>query len=194
MKVMCIQQSKLEPKVRLMQESKMIWIVRSHKSFRKRWILLAKEVKALCRTLLVENVIPSSVEVLGQTRFFECRSCSSRIFESRSRLPEIAKQAFLGTVLRIFLMVINILFCVKLNRLAIRIKVHVINWLSPEWMREQSGLFSFGCVRTCNPKQWNRFWIKPKGQHKDKRQCSFMSNQWTMEDKQSREQQDTERN
>jgi hypothetical protein len=44
----------------------------------------------------VEVIIPSSVEVLGERCFEECRSLCSVIFESGSRLWEVGEGAFLG--------------------------------------------------------------------------------------------------
>jgi hypothetical protein len=43
---------------------------------------------------LVEVVIPASVEVLGEGAFSECKSLSSIIFESGSRLSKVEKWAF----------------------------------------------------------------------------------------------------
>jgi hypothetical protein len=46
---------------------------------------------------LIEIIIPSSVEVLGEKCFYECRSLSLVTFESGSRLSRIEKLAFYRT-------------------------------------------------------------------------------------------------
>jgi hypothetical protein len=45
-------------------------------------------------TVLIEIIVPSSIEVLGEKCFYECRSHSSVTFESGSRLSRIEKDAF----------------------------------------------------------------------------------------------------
>jgi hypothetical protein len=46
---------------------------------------------------LVEIILPSSIEILGERCFAECRSLSSVTFESGSRLLRIGGGAFGGT-------------------------------------------------------------------------------------------------
>jgi hypothetical protein len=48
-------------------------------------------------TGLIEIVIPSSVEIIGERCFFQCRSLTSVTFESGSRLSRIANRVFCET-------------------------------------------------------------------------------------------------
>jgi hypothetical protein len=48
-------------------------------------------------TGLIQIIFPSSIEVLGETCFHDCRALSSVRFESRSRLSRIECPAFFGT-------------------------------------------------------------------------------------------------
>jgi hypothetical protein len=49
---------------------------------------------------LIEIIVPSSVEVLGEKCFSDCGSLSSVIFESGSRSREIRQEAFWGVSIR----------------------------------------------------------------------------------------------
>jgi hypothetical protein len=55
------------------------------------------ERRAFSETGLIEIILPSSVEFLGEQCFCECRSLSSVIFESGSRLSRIESHAFSQT-------------------------------------------------------------------------------------------------
>jgi hypothetical protein len=50
-------------------------------------------------TCLIEIILPSSVEVLGESCFYRCGSLSSVTFESGSRLSRIESRAFTGLCL-----------------------------------------------------------------------------------------------
>jgi hypothetical protein len=55
------------------------------------------ETGVFSQTGLVEIILPASVEVLGDGCFCWCRLLSCVIFESRSRLSRIGKEAFRET-------------------------------------------------------------------------------------------------
>jgi hypothetical protein len=55
------------------------------------------EKQAFSQTGLIEIILPSSIEVLDEGCFSNCRSLSSVTFESGSRLSRIEKKAFSQT-------------------------------------------------------------------------------------------------
>jgi hypothetical protein len=55
------------------------------------------DAMAFSGTGLIELILPASVEVLGDGCFSECKSLSSIIFESGSKLSRIEKWAFCQT-------------------------------------------------------------------------------------------------